>query len=419
MSFTFLKRSILILSALLVFWGCERNSSGPQQQGGPVVALQLVYNHPGGGAFDLTRWLAGVPPAPGRRSQSFPGLAKNHAAAAIDRAEVVFYDIGVDTATLFQNLQDPAIQQQVYELTMQTDPATFEEWIQYGASLLDVVTRNQSRIERRADLTISQDRARGEFRLQEGYKAALLGFFENGEFVYIGDSEFFEATPEDTAYVTVYMYFTGPIGVSIQSPQDSFSTTERVVLVYGAAVGSGDLSGLSGILVINGSISQGIAIDSLGFFSTAAILTQRTNTLEVTVFDSLSSNNSASDMVTVFFTGNFPALRATLSWDGYGDLDLHMLDPAGNECYFLNPSIGGMVLDVDNVSGFGPENISVVSQVTGIYTVFVENFSGTTGLTATVKIFKYNQVSGQEELIDEQTHLFSTPDPWDVGQYPL
>lgn len=419
MSLTFLKRSILILSALLVFWGCERNSSGPQQQGGPVVALQLVYNHPGGGAFDLTRWLAGVPPAPGRRSQSFPGLAKNHAAAAIDRAEVVFYDIGVDTATLFQNLQDPAIQQQVYELTMQTDPATFEEWIQYGASLLDVVTRNQSRIERRADLTISQDRARGEFRLQEGYKAALLGFFENGEFVYIGDSEFFEATPEDTAYVTVYMYFTGPIGVSIQSPQDSFSTTERVVLVYGAAVGSGDLSGLSGILVINGSISQGIAIDSLGFFSTAAILTQRTNTLEVTVFDSLSSNNSASDMVTVFFTGNFPALRATLSWDGYGDLDLHMLDPAGNECYFLNPSIGGMVLDVDNVSGFGPENISVVSQVTGIYTVFVENFSGTTGLTATVKIFKYNQVSGQEELIDEQTHLFSTPDPWDVGQYPL
>lgn len=419
MSLTFWKRSILLLFVLFIFWGCERNSSGPQPEGGSFVALQLVYGHPGGGAFDLTRRLAGVPPAPGRRSQSFPGLAKNNAAAAIDRAEVVFYDLGVDTATLYQNLQDPAIQQQVYELTLQTDPATFEEWIQYGASLLDVITRNRSRIERRADLTISQDRARGEFRLQEGYKAALLGFFESGQFVYLGDSEFFEATPEDTAYVTVYMYFTGPIGVSIQSPQDSFSTTERVVFVYGAAVGSGDLSGLTGVMVINDSISQQIAIDSAGFFNTAAILPRRTNTIEVTVIDSISANVRASDMVTVFFTGNFPALRATLSWDGFGDLDLHMLNPAGQECYFLNPSIGGMVLDVDNMAGFGPENISVVSQVTGVYTVFVENFSGTTGLTATVKIFRYNQLSGHEELIDEQTHLFATPDPWDVGQYPL
>lgn len=419
MSLTFLKRSILLLFALLLAWGCERNSSGPQQQDGPVVALQLVYDHAGGGAFDLTRSLAGGPPGPGRRSQSLPGLAKHHAAAAIDRAEVVFYDLGVDTATLFQNLQDPAIQQRVYELALQNDPATFEEWIQYGASLLDVITRNRSRIERRADLTISQDRARGEFRLQEGTKAALLGFFENGQFVYIGDSDFFEATPEDTAYVRVYMYFTGPIGVSIQSPPDGFSTTERVVLVFGGAVGNGDLSALTGVLVINDSISQEIDIDSLGLFSTAAILPRRTNTLEVKVYDNPVSSHSASDRITVFFTGDFPALRATLTWDGYGDLDLHMIDPAGNECYFLNPSVGGMVLDVDNVNGFGPENISVVNQVTGIYTVFVENFGSITGLTATVKIFKYNPASGHEELIDEQTHLFSTPDPWDVGQYPL
>lgn len=419
MSLTFWKRSILLLLALLAFWGCERNSSGPQPEGGSLVALQLVYGHAGGGAFDLTRWLAALPPAPGRGYQAFPALAKKNAAAAIDRAEVVFYDLGVDTATIYQNLQDPTIQQRVYELTRQTNPATFEEWIQYGVSLLDIITRKRSRIERRADLSISQGRARGEFRLQEGYKAALLGFFENGECVYLGDSEFFEATPKDTAYVRVYMYFNGPIGVSIQSPPDSFSTSERVVLVYGAAVGSGDLSHLAGFLVINDSISQQIAIDSTGFFSTAAILPRRSNTIEVTVVDSLSPNTSASDMVRVFFTGNFPVLRATLSWDGYGDLDLHMRNPSGQECYFLNPSIGGMVLDVDNVSGFGPENISVVNQITGIYTVFVENFSATIGLSATVKIFKYNQVSGHEELIDEQTHLFSTPNRWEVGQYPL
>ena len=50
----------------------------------------------------------------------------------------------------------------------------------------------------------------------------------------------------------------------------------------------------------------------------------------------------------------------TLIWDTDADLDLHVIEPSGEEIYWEDPKgqpgLGGE-LDVDNTKGFGPENI--------------------------------------------------------------
>lgn len=46
-------------------------------------------------------------------------------------------------------------------------------------------------------------------------------------------------------------------------------------------------------------------------------------------------------------------LKVTLMWDFRGDIDLHVIEPSGNELYFKNmknPETGGE-LDVDNIHG--------------------------------------------------------------------
>ncbi len=51
----------------------------------------------------------------------------------------------------------------------------------------------------------------------------------------------------------------------------------------------------------------------------------------------------------------------TLLWDTQADLDLHVTEPGGNEIYWVErgkPTEAGGEIDVDNLTGFGPENIS-------------------------------------------------------------
>jgi uncharacterized protein YfaP (DUF2135 family) len=53
----------------------------------------------------------------------------------------------------------------------------------------------------------------------------------------------------------------------------------------------------------------------------------------------------------------------TLLWDTKADIDLHVIEPGGKEIFWNDPKgrLGGE-LDVDNVEGFGPENIYWMKQ---------------------------------------------------------
>lgn len=51
-------------------------------------------------------------------------------------------------------------------------------------------------------------------------------------------------------------------------------------------------------------------------------------------------------------------VQATLIWDNDADLDLHVIDPSGEEIWWHNKyAYSGGILDVDDINGYGPENI--------------------------------------------------------------
>lgn len=77
-------------------------------------------------------------------------------------------------------------------------------------------------------------------------------------------------------------------------------------------------------------------------------------------------------------TGSSGALKITLLWDFEADIDLHVIQPNGNEIYFKkasDPSTGGS-LDVDNRIGNSgaAENIYWNNPPQGTYSVYVRYY---------------------------------------------
>jgi uncharacterized protein YfaP (DUF2135 family) len=70
-------------------------------------------------------------------------------------------------------------------------------------------------------------------------------------------------------------------------------------------------------------------------------------------------------------------LSVVLSWDTDGtDLDLHVTDPAGEECFYRHKeTVAGGRLDVDDTDGFGPEVFTLANAIEGEYLVRVKYFS--------------------------------------------
>jgi hypothetical protein len=106
-------------------------------------------------------------------------------------------------------------------------------------------------------------------------------------------------------------------------------------------------------------------------------------------------------------------LHVQMTWDtSSNDIDLHLARNgtswcSSDDCHYgnRNPNWGGgnanPSLDIDDLSGFGPENITIESPNDGNYTVGVDYYSGSVPSTVTVKIF----IGGQLEY--EGFHFLS------------
>ena len=117
------------------------------------------------------------------------------------------------------------------------------------------------------------------------------------------------------------------------------------------------------------------------------------------------------------------AFRAQLTWDtgpSGSDIDLHLVRPSGttnsaNDCYYGNCVETGLtwgtthpVLDVDNTSGYGPENITIGPTVeSGVYRVIVYNYNGVLNTHATVKLY-FNDV----EVFRNTSVVLNSPNNW-------
>ena len=80
----------------------------------------------------------------------------------------------------------------------------------------------------------------------------------------------------------------------------------------------------------------------------------------------------------------------TLDWDGPGDVDLHTYEPNGNKVYFSNKIGSSGRLDVDNISGYGPEHFYASCDTNrimdGDYNIGVANYSRADGRRANIQV---------------------------------
>jgi len=115
-----------------------------------------------------------------------------------------------------------------------------------------------------------------------------------------------------------------------------------------------------------------------------------------------------SPMVKVNSTVNASVARFELSWDGPGDVDLHLDNPQGLHVFYANRMIDQQGyrfnLDIDNMQGWGPENIRLYSLPSKqSFRCFVNYYSGGSQLNVTVRMF-----DKQNKLVKTETKVFTS-----------
>jgi|GEM_PF-1824200 len=88
-------------------------------------------------------------------------------------------------------------------------------------------------------------------------------------------------------------------------------------------------------------------------------------------------------------------IQVTLTWNNTSDLDLYVTDPFGETISYSNASSdSGGELDVDDVDGFGPENIFWLTGTApqGQYVVALDHYSGPSPATFQIRVDVLGQV---------------------------
>ena len=96
------------------------------------------------------------------------------------------------------------------------------------------------------------------------------------------------------------------------------------------------------------------------------------------------------------------SIQVTLTWDTNADVDLHLIEPSGNDIYWSSkrsPDSDGY-LDVDDLDGFGPENVYFEDDYdAGTYQVKIHHYSGTTPTNYTVTVKNGSSVSNYSGVL--------------------
>lgn len=153
-------------------------------------------------------------------------------------------------------------------------------------------------------------------------------------------------------------------------------------------------------LVINGLRAQGLStVPDINLTLPASISDVSGHALVGTYLDASRPGHSAvNTMITIAMqaltspvtTGNTGSFTITMTWNGYGDVDLHTFEPNGAHVYYASKTGVVGYLDVDNVVSDGPEHYyaSCDSNIlqTGVYHVGINNYARATGRIATVQV---------------------------------
>jgi len=89
-------------------------------------------------------------------------------------------------------------------------------------------------------------------------------------------------------------------------------------------------------------------------------------------------------------TGNAGFFTVTLTWNGTGDVDLHVTEPKGDHVYYEQKIGSAGTLDVDNTESKGPEHYTLSCDPNviqeGDYKIGINNYARATGRTASILV---------------------------------
>lgn len=150
--------------------------------------------------------------------------------------------------------------------------------------------------------------------------------------------------------------------------------------------------------------------------------------VELVVFNELDT--ASEPALCAFGAAPDDALYVELSWNTpNADMDLHLIEGTATDifqvpedCNWCNPApnwgAGGSAddprLDIDDLAGFGPENINIFDPRPGVYQVKVHHFrrNGDTGpVNASIRVW----IDGIEQTTMPLSNLMEHNEVWDVG----
>lgn len=210
-----------------------------------------------------------------------------------------------------------------------------------------------------------------------------------------------------------------PVAFYVEINPISSPVTDRVFSVSGR-VANPSLS--SAFLALEGDIGQvfEVALNN-GSFTQSIVLEGAAGEQSLNLW-LVADSGGWREEDSVDFTADIEpaAFRVTLSWDtDETDVDLWVTDPSGELCFYNNPTTAsGLVLDVDDINGYGPENITNLAPPAGDYLVQVHYYSDhdheqAIGSNCQI-VIRLNEGTDDEQLATYSGFLGDTGDMWTV-----
>jgi uncharacterized protein YfaP (DUF2135 family) len=170
-----------------------------------------------------------------------------------------------------------------------------------------------------------------------------------------------------------------PVQIKLTEPGIR-TTTASIVKVAGEIPGArSDTVALN----VNGSLLA-VPVTDAKFVATVPLVPGE-NTIEVTSGGIVSTLMGGSSAVRIFADIKPADIWTQLTWDGPGDIDLHLLLPNNELCFYNNKKTqAGAALDIDNTIADGPEHIVMEHAIPGAYRLSVLYYSASDQTRRTV-----------------------------------
>lgn len=259
------------------------------------------------------------------------------------------------------------------------------------------------------ELDIDGNKATGAVAVPIGTTITVtVNAYEGDEVLYTGSEEVYvDPAASDLFPVNIRlsrMSNENEFDVDIEGLVDNQTVNERTQTISGrvpeSIAGNVDHARIHLINPQTGGIEETrlMNVNPDGSFSQDIVLASGDNTIWVEFED--ANNNVIGSTERITLDAEIPVmdLKIILTWDTQTDLDLHVIDPNGEECYFMHmtTAIGGS-LDIDDLNGYGPETFTLQNAIPGEYIIKVVAYwlgFANEVANATVKVFKKDRPAG-------------------------